>query len=114
VYTEQEFDGTTQSDNLMKAIQEKIKEVVSRSAGIIRTFNGLLMGKLEMEELSRDVNSVFEKSRPTWLLSETRNLLTVAQLIIEQSLHQHENKGTFYNQDLVGKAFPVKAKSPMI
>jgi len=84
----------------LKETQKRIKKITSASAGIIRSHKGLRLGKLELDGVNDQINAIFQNFKPTWLLYETRNLLNVAHLILEQSLQQTENKGTFYNADV--------------
>ncbi|MBX2943555.1 MAG: L-aspartate oxidase [Cyclobacteriaceae bacterium] len=81
-------------------IQSKLKLVMSQKAGIIRTNHGLKMGLDLVRRLSVELELIFLEFGISWILCETRNLLIVANLILEQSLDQKENRGTFYNQDI--------------
>lgn len=84
----------------LKEVQEKLKSVMSQEAGIIRTTSGLRRALNEITELSRQLETLLLTSRPSWILSETRNLLAVSRLILQHSLEQKVNRGTFHNQDL--------------
>ncbi|HRK52629.1 MAG TPA: L-aspartate oxidase [Cyclobacteriaceae bacterium] len=86
------------SDKLL-AIQSKLKLTMSEKAGIIRTNEGLMAGLDIVRELSVELELVFQEFGMSWMFCETRNLLIVATLVLQQSLNQKENRGTFYNYD---------------
>ena len=46
------------------------------------------------------VKEIYNFSVISTKLLELRNLVEVAKLIINQSVDQKENKGTFYNKDI--------------
>ncbi|MCC6600352.1 MAG: L-aspartate oxidase [Crocinitomicaceae bacterium] len=92
-------NNTPIPDNKLLSIQGKMKECMADLAGIVRSTESLRKGLHEIEELKTSVEHLVSIAEPNWLLFETRNLLTVAMLIFQQSLEQKQNKGTFYNID---------------
>jgi len=81
-------------------IQSKLKWTMSHYAGIIRTNDGLKKGLQIVKNLSDEMDAINSQFGISWIACETRNLLVVASLILDQSLDQKENRGTFYNRDL--------------
>ncbi len=87
------------SDKLF-SIQSKLKLIMSQKAGIIRTNDGLKIGLNLVRRLSVELELIFQEFGISWALCETRNLLIVANLILQQSFDQKVNRGTFHNQDI--------------
>lgn len=73
---------------------------MANSAGIVRSTESLHQGLGEILELKHTVEYMVKDSKPNWVFYETRNLLTVAMLILQQSFEQKQNKGAHYNLDL--------------
>lgn len=88
------------NDSELLLIQSKMRSCMASSAGIVRSTELLHQGLSEVLELWHTVEHLVAVSKPNWLLLETRNLLTVAMLILQQSLEQKQNKGAHYNLDL--------------
>jgi aspartate oxidase len=60
-------------------------------------------GLKKLKKLHCQVEEMLEFSTPNWLLYETRNLLTVGTLMLQQALDQTQNRGSHYNGDLEEK-----------
>lgn len=88
------------SDSELLSIQKKTKACMANTAGIVRSTELMQQGLREVQELKQQVEAMEKASKPNWMLYETRNLVTVAMLILQQSIAQKENKGAHYNVDL--------------
>lgn len=88
------------TDSELLSIQNKMRLCMANSAGIVRSTESLHQGLGEVLELKHRVEYMVKVSKPNWVLYETRNLLTVAMLILQQSFEQKQNKGAHYNLDL--------------
>lgn len=81
---------------LRKDLQSLMSDLVS----IVRSNDRLNLAKQKEEEIYKAVKEIYNFSILSPQLSELRNLVSVAWLIITQSTEQKENRGAFYNKDL--------------
>lgn len=87
-------------ENHLKRIRQALKECMATSAGIVRSYESLHQGFENIHKLNYTTEQIAENSKPNWLLYETRNMLFVGMLILQQALEQTQNLGTHYNCDL--------------
>lgn len=80
--------------------RKELQQLMFQYAGIIRNNDGLQKGLEQVLTLKKDIEKKYTLHRPGQDICEIRNLLDVAQLIINQSINRKENKGGFYNSDL--------------
>ncbi len=85
---------------LLNYLRKELQILMSDLVGIVRSNARLKLAKQKEEEIYKSVKEIYNFSILSPQLSELRNLVSVAFLIISQSLEQKENKGTFYNKDL--------------
>jgi len=85
---------------LLNYLRKELQTLMSDLVGIVRSDRRLKLAKQKEEEIYRSVKEIYNFSLLSPQLSELRNLVSVAFLIITQSLEQKENKGTFFNKDL--------------
>lgn len=85
---------------LLNYLKKELQNLMSDLVGIVRSNRRLQMAKQKEEEIYRSVKEIYNFSILSPQLSELRNLVSVAFLIITQSIDQKENKGAFYNKDL--------------
>jgi len=83
-------------------LQEKktsLQTLMSSFAGIVRSTQGLEYAIAEIKALDQEITGADE----TFVLSapwyELRNMITCANLVVEQSLERKENRGGFYNKN---------------
>lgn len=81
--------------------KKMLQQLMTSFAGIVRSNDGLAHAAQELQHMEERVIHRGDKLMlsPEW--HELRNLLTCAKLVVSQSLRRKENKGGFYNQDLV-------------
>jgi|TARA_R100000479_G_scaffold51000_3_gene24013 L-aspartate oxidase len=79
---------------------KKIQELMSNFAGIVRTDTELQKAEKQLDQLAEEVEIAYTSNTTSTGLCEYRNMLTVAQLIVGQSLLRKENKGGYYNAQL--------------
>ena len=84
----------------IRCIQQTLKECMANSAGIVRSFSSMQKGLDELKKLHCLVEQMVEDSRPDSMLYETRNLLIVGMLILQEALEQTQNRGSHHNCDL--------------
>lgn len=85
---------------LLNYLRKDLQSLMSDLVGIVRSEERLLIAKQKEEEIYRAVKELYNLSILSPQLSELRNLVSVAFLIITQSIEQTENRGAFYNKDL--------------
>jgi L-aspartate oxidase len=85
---------------LISYLRKQLQAMMSELVGIVRSNERLSIAQLRIREIERMVKEIYNFSIISPKLLELRNLVNVAQLIIDQSVNQQENKGTFYNKDL--------------
>lgn len=85
---------------LLNYLRKQLQSLMSDLVGIVRTNDRLSLAKQKEEEIYRAVKEIYNFSILSPQLSELRNLVSVAWLIITQSREQTENRGAFYNRDL--------------
>lgn len=97
------YKGTTyKSDKIFITNNRKIlQQIMNDFVGIIRSNNSLLTAKNKIGLLNEETIRLYSNSRLSPQLCELRNLITVSMLIIEQSIERKENKGSFYNADIL-------------
>src|SRR5690606_4047331 len=85
---------------LLNYLKKQLQIIMSDLVGIVRTNVRLELAKEKEEEIYRSVKEIYKMNVLSPQLSELRNLVSVAWLIITQSMEQKENRGAFYNKDL--------------
>jgi L-aspartate oxidase len=83
----------------IQLLREKLQHLMSKHAGICRTTKGLSYASKYLELLHLKMKEAYPDTMSSEI-SELRNLITCAQLIITHSLARKVNKGVFYNEDL--------------
>lgn len=85
---------------LISYLRKQLQSMMSELVGIVRSDSRLQIALKRIIEIEKMVKEIYDFSIISPKLLELRNLVNVARLIIEQSINQKENKGTFYNKDL--------------
>jgi len=85
---------------LLTYLRKDLQNLMSDLVGIVRSNERLKVAKKKEEEIYRAVKEVYNFSVLSPQLSELRNLVSVAFLIITQSMGRKENRGAFFNKDL--------------
>ena len=88
------------AENSAIRIRRALQKTMTDHAGIVRTFDGLAYAREQIAELRAEFNSLPAAPFSAYSL-ETRNLLTVAALIVEGAQERKANVGLHYNSDLV-------------
>lgn len=90
--------GTAES-GLITKWTDAIRQLMWRYAGIMRSTEGLHQASQELAGLSETLSKALETARLTPELSELRNLVLVADLIIRSALARRESRGLHYIVD---------------
>ncbi|MCF8258491.1 MAG: L-aspartate oxidase [Flavobacteriales bacterium] len=86
----------------MTAMRAELRGMMDALAGIIRTNDGLRKAMARLSAMTTETEGLHAAGRLSAEGLELRNMVCVARLIVAQSLARKENRGGFYNQDLVG------------
>lgn len=90
----------TQEMVLLNYLKKQLQIMMSDLVSIVRTNERLELAKEKEEEIHKSIKEIYKMNLLSPQLSELRNLVSVARLIIHQSIAQKENRGAFYNKDL--------------
>lgn len=85
---------------LISYLRKQLQAMMSELVGIVRSDSRLKIAQQRIIEIEKMVKEIYNFSVISTKLLELRNLVEVAKLIINQSVNQKENKGTFYNKDI--------------
>lgn len=91
------------NDEPLLQIRKKLQYLMRSQAGVVRNYGGLLKASHDLEVLYAEIEQLYQNHKLNTGLSELRNMVNVAHLIIQQSLLRKENKGGYYNSDLKKK-----------
>ena len=94
LYSETDLEMNT----LLKLDKFQIQKIVSSSAGIVKSYEGLSQAMVQLLEIKSKAIECTEFSLPIY---EANCLLETAILLIQDALNQKENKGVYFNVDLV-------------
>ncbi|WP_299528156.1 L-aspartate oxidase [uncultured Lutibacter sp.] len=83
--------------------RNEVKTIMSNYVGIVRSNERLLRAEKRLLNLYEDNKRLYDHSELSTDLCELRNLITTAYLITQFSKNRKDNKGGFYNADLIKK-----------
>ncbi|WP_336664231.1 L-aspartate oxidase [Elizabethkingia meningoseptica] len=86
---------------MVSYFRKQLQEMMSDLVGIVRSNSRLQIAKKKQREIYEAVIALYNNSILSPQLSELRNLVNVSYLIIKHSIEMKENKGAFFNKDLV-------------
>jgi L-aspartate oxidase len=69
--------------------------------GIVRSNERLKRSEKRLKVIHEETEQLYKTTTLSPQLGELRNMINVSWLIIHQSMDQKENRGTFFNIDLV-------------
>ncbi len=82
---------------------KQVQAIMRDYVGIVRSNKRLKSALKHLDVISSEVEDLYKESRISTTLCELRNMISVAYLIIWQSLERTENKGGYYNLDNIKK-----------
>ena len=74
---------------------------MSSEVGIVRNNGRLNRAERRIKLLEKEIDIIWKSSIPSRQIVELRNLIQVANLVIEDALLRTENRGLHFNTDLV-------------
>lgn len=84
----------------LEQMVDNLRALMSENAGIVRNTNALIESKKKLDLLLSRLQTNYPKEHVNTGLCQYRNMLAVAQVIMEQSIARKENKGGYYNMQL--------------
>ena len=78
-----------------------LKDTMSSEVGIVRNNLRLSRASRRIMLLDKEINIIWKSSLPSREIVELRNLILVANLVVEDAINRQENRGLHYNTDLV-------------
>ena len=96
-------EGTTNPKELILISHNKkeLQELMRNYVGIVRSNERLERARIRLDLLYKETETLYQKATISPQLCELRNMITVAYLIVTYSQNQKENRGGFYNVDLI-------------
>ena len=96
-----EWNGDGYSKNItienVQSLREQLQDIMTRYVGIFKTDKGLKVAEKKINEIYCSVQVLYNQNKLNNGLSELRNMVSVAYLLIRQAQEIKENKGVFYN-----------------
>lgn len=81
--------------------RKEVQNLMSDLVAIVRTNQRLNLAMKRLDVIYQETQHLYTNTVLSPQLCELRNIVAVAYLIIKQSSHRRENKGAFFNADLV-------------
>jgi len=81
-------------------IRTSLQNIMWNKVGIIRNNIQLKEAENEILDLEQKLLNIFNQNQINREICELRNLISIAKLIIEDSLNRNDNKGVFYKIDV--------------
>ncbi len=96
-------EGTTEPKEwvLINHNRKEVKRLMNNYIGIVRSDERLQRSEKRLKVIHEETEELYKTTTLSPQLGELRNMINVSWLIIRQSMQQKENRGTFYNIDLV-------------
>ncbi len=94
-------EGTVflQGAEILQQKTEELQRLMRSNAGVVRNNSNLRKAAAQLEKLYFETEALYQRHRLNTALSQLRNMVNAAHLIIQQSLERTENRGGFYNKD---------------
>ena len=89
-----------------KILKDKLRDIMWNEVGIIRSEKSLSDAKKQIQELKNNFTN--KKQCFSFEEYEYRNMLTIAELIIESAIKRHESRGAHFNKDFPQATNPAK------
>ena len=94
-------DGTTHPEELILVTEmaRELESIMSNYVGIVRTDRRLKRAYDRLELIFIEHEELYRQSKISVQISELRNMINVAYLVIKHAIAQKENRGLHYNLD---------------
>ena len=84
---------------LIQLLRRHLCEIMTQHLGVFKTTEGLKIAQQSIRKLYFKMNKIYNTNVLSPQLCELRNMVSVAYVLINQSIEIKENKGVFYNQN---------------
>ncbi len=84
----------------LRTDSDALRSMMTSDVGIVKSNYRLKRAKRMISHISNEVELVWQSCKPTQDILELRNLVEVAQLVVNASIARKENIGLHYNKDL--------------
>ena len=91
--------SNTDPEKKTQNIRNQLCKIMSEQVGIFKTTKGLFAAQKQIKHLYFEVVQLYNSNKLSPPICELRNMVSVAYVMVNQSLTITENKGVFYNQD---------------
>jgi L-aspartate oxidase len=88
----------------LEFLRSRIRERMSKNVGIVKSYDRLADTHAFLMEVRQSLAEMFWHRSLSLSLIELRNLVDVALLIVDHSVRRKENRGTYFNKDLLTHA----------
>ena len=93
--------GTTHPEEqvLVTEMSKELESIMSNYVGIVRTNRRLKRAHDRLELIGEEHEELYRQSKVSVAISELRNMISVAKVIIKMAKARRENLGLHYNLD---------------
>ncbi|MDB9822018.1 hypothetical protein OAC17_04730, partial [Flavobacteriaceae bacterium] len=94
----QHFSKDNQQE-VTHTLSEQLRKIMSEQVGIFKTTEGLITAQSNIKKLYFAVVDLYNSNKLSPQICELRNMVSVAYVLVNQSLELTKNKGVFYNHN---------------
>jgi len=94
----QHFSKDNQQE-VTHTLSEQLRKIMSEQVGIFKTTEGLITAQTNIKKLYFAVVDLYNSNKLSPQICELRNMVSVAYVLVNQSLELTKNKGVFYNHN---------------
>jgi len=94
----QHFSKDNQQE-ITHTLSQQLRKIMSEQVGIFKTTDGLFAAQKTIKELYFAVVDLYNSNKLSPQICELRNMVSVAYVLVNQSLELKDNKGVFYNHN---------------
>ncbi|MDB4113281.1 FAD-binding protein, partial [Flavobacteriaceae bacterium] len=94
----QHFSKDNQQE-VTHTLSEQLRKIMSEQVGIFKTTEGLITAQTNIKKLYFAVVDLYNSNKLSPQICELRNMVSVAYVLVNQSLEITKNKGVFYNHN---------------
>ena len=84
---------------ITRDLRKKLTTIMSEKVGIFKTTEGLTSAQKTIRNLYFEIVELYKNNTLSSQICELRNMISVAYVLVNQSLEINENKGVFYNEN---------------
>jgi L-aspartate oxidase len=89
---------------------KKLQSTMTQNVGIIRNMNSLELSSKTLLKMKSDISIKYPNGATSTGYFELKNMIDISFLIVDQSLRRKENKGGYFNTDLLARVEEVKGR----